>query len=162
MVIGPYGRRMAPAPDLDAADDAVARARAVVDAGAAALGAGGRGGVDEEQVVAYDLAHAAAAGPWKPGWPPPSWPTPCTTWRGASTAARRPGASAQVRWPPPRPSWPPGGTPPGSHRSPATRDRGTWTPTWSSPPRRSDASPRSASPRWRGTSTATTPTSRRR
>jgi len=52
---------MAPAPDLDAADDAVARARAVVDAGAAALGAGGRGGVDEEQVVAYDLAHAAAA-----------------------------------------------------------------------------------------------------
>ena len=48
-----------PLPDLAAASDAVAVANAVVDSGIAALGAAG--GPDQAQVLAYDLAHAAAA-----------------------------------------------------------------------------------------------------
>jgi (2S)-methylsuccinyl-CoA dehydrogenase len=48
-----------PQPDLAAASDAVAVANAVVDSGIAALGAAG--GPDQAQVLAYDLAHAAAA-----------------------------------------------------------------------------------------------------
>jgi (2S)-methylsuccinyl-CoA dehydrogenase len=48
-----------PSPDLDAAADAVAVAKSVVASGVAALAAAG--GPDQEQVLAYDLAHAAAA-----------------------------------------------------------------------------------------------------
>jgi (2S)-methylsuccinyl-CoA dehydrogenase len=48
-----------PSPDLGAAADAVAVAKSVVDSGVAALGAAG--GPDIAQVLAYDLAHAAAA-----------------------------------------------------------------------------------------------------
>ncbi len=48
-----------PSPDLGAAVDAVGVANAVVSAGTAALGAAG--GPDQAQVLAYDLAHAAAA-----------------------------------------------------------------------------------------------------
>jgi (2S)-methylsuccinyl-CoA dehydrogenase len=48
-----------PQPDLAAASDAVAVANSVVDSGIAALGAAG--GPDQAQVLAYDLAHAAAA-----------------------------------------------------------------------------------------------------
>jgi (2S)-methylsuccinyl-CoA dehydrogenase len=48
-----------PQPDLAAAAEAVAVARAVIDAGIAALVAAG--GPDEAQVLAYDIAHAAAA-----------------------------------------------------------------------------------------------------
>ncbi|MGH9107950.1 MAG: acyl-CoA dehydrogenase family protein, partial [Acidimicrobiales bacterium] len=48
-----------PAPDLDAAASAVGLCQAIVDAGARHLAA--NGGVDANQVVAYDLAHAAAA-----------------------------------------------------------------------------------------------------
>ena len=50
---------MTPAPDLRPAAEAVARARAVVEETARHLAA--TGGVDANQVVAYDLAHAAAA-----------------------------------------------------------------------------------------------------
>ncbi|HMD45400.1 MAG TPA: acyl-CoA dehydrogenase family protein [Acidimicrobiales bacterium] len=46
-------------PDLEAAAAALDVAEAVIDGGAAAVGAAG--GVDANQVVAYDLAHAAAA-----------------------------------------------------------------------------------------------------
>jgi (2S)-methylsuccinyl-CoA dehydrogenase len=46
-------------PDLTAAADAVELARGVVRAGTKALAAGG--GPDADQVLAYDLAHAAAA-----------------------------------------------------------------------------------------------------
>ncbi len=48
-----------PAPDLRAAADALALAQSVVDAGVAALVA--EGGPDAAQVLAYDIAHAAAA-----------------------------------------------------------------------------------------------------
>ncbi len=48
-----------PAPDLRAAADALALAQSVVDAGVAALVAAG--GPDAAQVLAYDIAHAAAA-----------------------------------------------------------------------------------------------------
>jgi (2S)-methylsuccinyl-CoA dehydrogenase len=48
-----------PSPDLGAAADAVAVAKSVVDSGVAALAAAG--GPDQAQVLAYDLAHAAAA-----------------------------------------------------------------------------------------------------
>jgi len=52
--------RVVPAtPDLDAARSAVNLAASVVDAGARSLAA--TGDVDAEQVVAYDVAHAAAA-----------------------------------------------------------------------------------------------------
>jgi (2S)-methylsuccinyl-CoA dehydrogenase len=51
-----------PAADLSAAASAVAAARAVVHSAARYLSAeGGREAVDTHQVVAYDLAHAAAA-----------------------------------------------------------------------------------------------------
>ena len=46
-------------PSLDAARDAVDLAQQIVDAACAAVRAGG--GVDANQVVAYDVAHAAAA-----------------------------------------------------------------------------------------------------
>jgi (2S)-methylsuccinyl-CoA dehydrogenase len=46
-------------PDLDAAAAAVDRAARVVDAGVQALAAAGA--IDDHQVLAYDLAHAAAA-----------------------------------------------------------------------------------------------------
>ncbi|HEX4244575.1 MAG TPA: acyl-CoA dehydrogenase family protein [Acidimicrobiales bacterium] len=48
-----------PSPDLGAAADAVAVANAVVNSGITALAAAG--GADHAQVLAYDLAHAAAA-----------------------------------------------------------------------------------------------------
>ncbi len=48
-----------PAPDLRAAGDALALSQSVVDRGVAALIAAG--GPDTAQVLAYDLAHAAAA-----------------------------------------------------------------------------------------------------
>ncbi|MGH8996537.1 MAG: acyl-CoA dehydrogenase family protein [Acidimicrobiales bacterium] len=48
-----------PQPDLDTAADAVAVANSVVDAGIGSLAAAG--GPDGAQVLAYDLAHAAAA-----------------------------------------------------------------------------------------------------
>ncbi len=48
-----------PAPDLDAAADATAVARAVVESGIEALRAAG--GPDHAQVLAYDVSHAAAA-----------------------------------------------------------------------------------------------------
>ncbi len=48
-----------PSPDLPAAAEAVAVATSVVDAGITALSAAG--GPDHAQVLAYDLAHAAAA-----------------------------------------------------------------------------------------------------
>jgi (2S)-methylsuccinyl-CoA dehydrogenase len=48
-----------PAPDLVAAADAVAVAQSVIGAGVAALA--GAGGPDQAQVLAYDVAHAAAA-----------------------------------------------------------------------------------------------------
>ena len=48
-----------PAPDLQAAADALALAQTVVDAGIAALV--DTGGPDSAQVLAYDIAHAAAA-----------------------------------------------------------------------------------------------------
>jgi (2S)-methylsuccinyl-CoA dehydrogenase len=48
-----------PTPDLAAATEAVSVAQAVVSAGIAALAAAG--GPDEAQVLAYDVAHAAAA-----------------------------------------------------------------------------------------------------
>jgi (2S)-methylsuccinyl-CoA dehydrogenase len=47
------------APDLEAADAAVALAQGVVDAAIAAVRSAG--GIDENQVVVYDLAHAASA-----------------------------------------------------------------------------------------------------
>ena len=47
-----------PAPDLSAAANAVTAAQAVVDAAARSVAA--RGGVDANQAIAYDLAHAAA------------------------------------------------------------------------------------------------------
>src|SRR3954447_3904751 len=52
---------MAASPDLDAAATAVSAAKDVVDACARHLAAAGKGAVDTHQVVAYDLAHAAAA-----------------------------------------------------------------------------------------------------
>jgi (2S)-methylsuccinyl-CoA dehydrogenase len=48
-----------PSPDLTAAADAVALAQSVVGAGISALAAAG--GPDQAQVLAYDVAHAAAA-----------------------------------------------------------------------------------------------------
>ena len=48
------------APDLDAAARAVELAKAVVDGCANRLAAAGPGALEAEQVVAYDLAHAAA------------------------------------------------------------------------------------------------------
>ena len=48
-----------PQPDLNAAADAVAVARAVIESGVTALVVAG--GPDEAQVLAYDVAHAAAA-----------------------------------------------------------------------------------------------------
>ncbi len=48
------------APDLDAATSALAAATAVIHRSAAHLAAQGAAAVDEHQVVAYDLAHAAA------------------------------------------------------------------------------------------------------
>jgi (2S)-methylsuccinyl-CoA dehydrogenase len=48
-----------PTPDLEAASEAVSVAQSVVDAGVAALAAAG--GADDAQVLAYDVAHAAAA-----------------------------------------------------------------------------------------------------
>ena len=48
-----------PSPDLQAAADALALAQSVVDAGIAALVLAG--GPDSAQVLAYDIAHAAAA-----------------------------------------------------------------------------------------------------
>jgi (2S)-methylsuccinyl-CoA dehydrogenase len=51
-----------PVPDLSAATSAVGAAHALVDSTARRLAAeGGRDAVDTRQVVAYDLAHAAAA-----------------------------------------------------------------------------------------------------
>jgi (2S)-methylsuccinyl-CoA dehydrogenase len=50
-----------PAPDLDAAADAVAIARSVVDSCARHLSDQGAGAIDANQAVAYDLAHSAAA-----------------------------------------------------------------------------------------------------
>jgi (2S)-methylsuccinyl-CoA dehydrogenase len=52
-------REPLPSPDLGAAASAVALANSVVGAGTAALAAAG--GPDSAQVLAYDLAHAAAA-----------------------------------------------------------------------------------------------------
>ncbi len=52
---------MAGVPDLSAAAGAVQVARAVIDQAARRLSAGGPGAVDDNQAVAYDLAHAAAA-----------------------------------------------------------------------------------------------------
>src|SRR5881227_2255173 len=52
---------MASSPDLAAAASAVDIARAAVDACARHLAAAGPGALDIHQVVAYDLAHAAAA-----------------------------------------------------------------------------------------------------
>src|SRR2546423_14589508 len=52
---------MAASPDLAAAASAVDTAKGVVDACARHLAAAGKGAVDTHQVVAYDLAHAAAA-----------------------------------------------------------------------------------------------------
>ena len=46
-------------PDLGRAAEALAAAQSVVDSGVAALGAAG--GPDVAQVLAYDVAHAAAA-----------------------------------------------------------------------------------------------------
>jgi len=51
---------MAAIPDLDAVKAALAAADDVIDRAAAHLAAEGRGAVDAHQVVAYDLAHAAA------------------------------------------------------------------------------------------------------
>jgi len=48
-----------PAPDLDAAAAAVALAESAIDDAVRALG--GAGGIDTNQVVAYDIAHSAAA-----------------------------------------------------------------------------------------------------
>ena len=48
-------------PDLDAAAHAVDVASAVVAAGASRLAESGPGGIDDNQTVAYDVAHAAAA-----------------------------------------------------------------------------------------------------
>jgi (2S)-methylsuccinyl-CoA dehydrogenase len=48
-----------PAPDLIAAAEAVVVARSAIEAGVSALGAAG--GPDRAQVLAYDVAHAAAA-----------------------------------------------------------------------------------------------------
>ena len=80
--------------------------RTLVDQACAAIR--GRGGIDANQVVAYDVAHAAAAvahGPGRPrvrragetsrrAWPRPSWPTWWPTWRARWPAARRPGGSS--------------------------------------------------------------------
>ncbi|HET6965181.1 MAG TPA: acyl-CoA dehydrogenase family protein [Acidimicrobiales bacterium] len=52
---------MPPAPDLSAAAEAVAAARAVVDRSAHHLAGEGTGALDAHQAVAYDLAHGAAA-----------------------------------------------------------------------------------------------------
>src|SRR2546421_7230287 len=49
------------APDLDGAASAVAAARDVVSTTSKLLAGLGPGAIDEHQVVAYDLAHAAAA-----------------------------------------------------------------------------------------------------
>jgi (2S)-methylsuccinyl-CoA dehydrogenase len=48
-------------PDLEAASGAVASARSVVDRAARHLASLGRGAIDANQAVAYDLAHGAAA-----------------------------------------------------------------------------------------------------
>lgn len=50
-----------PSPDLEAASRAVAQARAAVGRAAARLASLGSGTIDENQVIAYDVAHAAAA-----------------------------------------------------------------------------------------------------
>ena len=88
-----------PMPDLAAAKAVLDLAHDVVDRATAALAAGS---IDEHQVLAYDLAHAAAAvgtgramldygeqGRRRGGaWPAPSSPTPSPTWPPSSTAAR--------------------------------------------------------------------------
>src|SRR5947209_9096126 len=56
-----YPPAMAVSPDLSAAASAVELAKGVVGAAARHLAAEGKGAVDTHQVVAYDLAHAAAA-----------------------------------------------------------------------------------------------------
>ena len=48
-----------PSPDLIAAASAIVVARSAIEAGVSALGAAG--GPDRAQVLAYDVAHAAAA-----------------------------------------------------------------------------------------------------
>jgi (2S)-methylsuccinyl-CoA dehydrogenase len=48
-------------PDLSAASEAVAITRSVIDQAAAHLAAQGRDAIDQNQAVAYDLAHSAAA-----------------------------------------------------------------------------------------------------
>ena len=48
-------------PDLDSAARAVEVARAVVETGASRLASLGPGGLDDNQAVAYDVAHSAAA-----------------------------------------------------------------------------------------------------
>jgi (2S)-methylsuccinyl-CoA dehydrogenase len=52
---------VADVPDLTAASEAVSKARAAIDQAAAYLAARGPGALDENQAVAYDLAHSAAA-----------------------------------------------------------------------------------------------------
>ncbi len=52
---------LADVPDLAAAAEAVAAARAVIDRAAAHLASQGPAAVDDNQAVAYDLAHSAAA-----------------------------------------------------------------------------------------------------
>ena len=86
--------------------DAVALARDVIATAGRHLAAGGE--VDDNQVAAYDLAHAAAAvetaaaaldyGAARRGRarasPPPSSPTPCTTWRRGCSGESPPGVSS--------------------------------------------------------------------
>ena len=50
-----------PPPDLESAAQAVNVARAAVESGASHLASMGPGAIDENQAVAYDVAHAAAA-----------------------------------------------------------------------------------------------------
>ena len=133
-----------PDADLDAAAAAVDLARSVVDGAAATWPGSGPDGVDAHQVVAYDLAHAAAAvrtaraaldygsqgrrrGPPSPA---PSWPTRSGRHGRRSSAARRRGGSTPGALDAglpfvgrlPRPGVP-------GRRWPASRDPGTSTAT---------------------------------
>ncbi|MBF6555617.1 MAG: acyl-CoA/acyl-ACP dehydrogenase [Acidimicrobiales bacterium] len=59
MTSDPLSTEPQPSPDLTAAADAVVVARSAIESGVSALGAAG--GPDRAQVLAYDVAHAAAA-----------------------------------------------------------------------------------------------------
>ena len=161
-------------PDLTAAADVVELARDVVRRGPRPWPPAA--GPDDDQVLAYDLAHAGAGGGDGPldarvrrprrgrgaPSPAPSWPTPSASSPPACSAGRPPGASTPAPSTAPASSAPPTGPPPSSPGSPARTAPATSTTTSSWCRTRSAASPTRSSPRSPSTSTATTATSPRR